>query len=210
MPSSASPTKSARRAPAEVWGAAAEPGPATLRDGSTVLLRPLGRGDRDAYMELIADMDPEDVRLRFFAPMRRMPPDMAERLTDVDPEREFALAAVGRDSGGQGHIYGIGRLYADPGADEGEFAVIVRSDRKGNGLGTALMERVLAAGRVRGLVRIYGDVLHENRRMRALARALGFRATHHPSETGAVRMVLDLVQPERADTRDDCPRGPRP
>jgi acetyltransferase len=68
------------------------------------------------------------------------------------------------------------RVYADPDRISGEFAILVRSDLNGHGLGTALMQRIIEVARMRGLSRLVGSVLRDNRRMLHLLREMGFVA----------------------------------
>jgi hypothetical protein len=42
-----------------------------LRDGTPVLIRPLVVGDAGLYPDFLSDVTREDLRLRFFAPIRR-------------------------------------------------------------------------------------------------------------------------------------------
>jgi acetyltransferase len=163
-----------------------------LDDGRELLLRPLRAGDFASYCELVDDMDPEDVRMRFFAPLRHLPPEMAHRLTEFDPKQEYAIAAVGAAPDGHEQIYGVAHLMHDSTGDAAEFAILVRSDIKGHGLGTIMMQHVLDEARRRGLARVYGDVLRENQRMLTLAQDLGFVVERHPGEPHAVRVVLPL------------------
>ena len=73
-----------------------------------------------------------------------------------------------------GQTLGTARAIAEPDDADAEFAVLVRSDLKGRGLGTLLMQRLLAWLHARGTARVHGLVLRENDAMRALARRLGF------------------------------------
>jgi acetyltransferase len=86
--------------------------------------------------------------------------------------------------------FGIARLSADPDNLSAEFAVIVRSDLKGRGIGSMLMRLLIDYARKRGIGALFGEVLAENRAMLALARELGF--TVEPDEAGIVRVELSL------------------
>ena len=86
----------------------------------------------------------------------------------------------------------IVRLLADPDGQQAEFAIGVRSDMKGRGLGWLLMRRIIAYAGERGIGAIVGDVLRENQQMIDLARDLGFRAESGASDPAIVRLRLDL------------------
>ena len=85
---------------------------------------------------------------------------------------------------------GVVRIYADPDRVSGEFAILVRSDLHGHGLGTALTYRIIEVARWRGLSRLVGSVLRDNGRMPRLVRELGFVAEE--AREDEVTMVLML------------------
>ncbi len=161
---------------------------ATLPDGEAIRLRPIRPEDAPALEAIIARMTPEDLRMRFFAPMRRLPEVLLARLTQIDYDREMALVAL--DAAGDG--LGVVRLLADPDNRQGEFAIGVRSDVKGRGLGWLLMRRIIDYARSRGIARLVGDVLRENQAMLELARDLGFRMEASGHDPAVVRIRLDL------------------
>jgi acetyltransferase len=149
-----------------------------LPDGQQIFLRPLRPEDAAGLRAGFSRLDPDDVRMRFFAQMREMSPAMAARLTQLDYNREMALAAFpaeGPDRNGP-HRNGLGvvRLIADPDNRRAEFAITIRSQDKGRGLGRALMERIMDYAMKRGIGEVWGDVLADNARMLALCDELGF------------------------------------
>ena len=145
----------------------------TLADGQKIFLRPLRPDDAPGLRAGFKTLDPDDVRMRFFAQMREMTPLMAARLTQLDYNREMALAAFPAD-GPDRRGFGVVRLVADPDNQSAEFAITIRSDAKGRGLGRALMERIMDFAVKRGISEIWGDVLADNARMLALCDELGF------------------------------------
>ena len=60
-------------------------------DGTPIALRPLLPEDEPALQDLFAHMSREDVRLRFFTPMRELKHALAARLSHLDYSREMAL-----------------------------------------------------------------------------------------------------------------------
>src|SRR5262249_22280504 len=112
----------------------------TLRDGTTLRLRPIRPEDAAATTQLFAHLSPEDLRSRFFVAMKALPPALLARLTQIDYDREMALVAQDPASGA---LSGVVRLSADPDNLRAEYAVVVRSDWKGRGLGYALMGAII-------------------------------------------------------------------
>ncbi|MGF1610560.1 MAG: GNAT family N-acetyltransferase [Kiloniellales bacterium] len=168
---------------------------ATLPDGQAVFLRPIRPEDAPALRAAFRALKPEDVRLRFFSAMSEMSEAQAKRLSQIDYDREMALVALDPDDESDG--WGIARLIADPDNLRGEFAIVVRSDRQGHGLGQLLMERLIAYARSRGTGEIWGDVLAENQRMLALAKELGMTVTPLPDDPSVVRVSLSLAKPDQ-------------
>jgi acetyltransferase len=164
-------------------------------DGRHLLLRPVRPEDEPAFRAAFAHLRPEDIRMRFFAPLATLDHDLASRLTQIDYDREMAFVLVEADgsTGDDGAgLYGVVRLIADPDGERGEFAVIVRPDMAGRGIGSRLVGHIVDYGRRRGLATVWGDVLRENSRMRALCTDLGFRETSVPDEPTIVRVARDL------------------
>jgi len=147
---------------------------AELRDGTPILLRPIRPEDEPAHQDFLARVSPEDFRLRFFSPMRALPHREMARFTQIDYEREIAFIATRPLPEGGAETLGVVRAITDPDNQRAEFAVLVRSDLKGQGLGDLLMRKIIAYCKQRGTGEIIGDILRENQAMRSLAAELGF------------------------------------
>ena len=77
----------------------------------------------------------EDIRLRFFGPIRELTHEMAARLTQIDYDREMAFLLLDDD----GELLGVGRVAADPDFEQAEFALVVASNRQRRGYGQLLL-----------------------------------------------------------------------
>jgi acetyltransferase len=141
-----------------------------LADRREVILRPLQPDDDALYADFDGQVTDEDRRLRFLVALREIPLSQICRLTHFDREHARAYAAV---EPGTGRLLGVGRIHRIS-AEEGEYAVLVRSDLKGLGLGHGLMDCVLEGAAELGLKSILGLILRENVNMIALCRELGF------------------------------------
>ena len=161
-----------------------------LVDGTQVALRPVRPEDEPMLQNIVGHMTLEDQRFRFFAPMKELPHQLATRLSQVDYNREMALLAL---LAGEKTALGVARYSADPDNQAAEFAVAVRSDWKGRGLGHLLMTRLIAVARQRGIGALLGDVLRDNEAMIDLCRNLGFAIIRHPEDPGAFRVSLALL-----------------
>lgn len=163
---------------------------ARLRTGERIAIRPIRPEDEPRLIALVAATTPEDLRLRFLGALRELPHAMAARLSQIDYAREMAFVATAIPS--DGAILGVARMVADPENEVAEYAILVRSDWKGRGLGYMLMTNLLAYARARGLKRLHGDVLRENATMLQMADELGFRR-ENTADPEVVRVCIDLA-----------------
>lgn len=163
--------------------------------GQAVALRPIRPEDELQHRSFLEALDPEDIRLRIFYSRRSIEHSELARLTQIDYAREMAFIATRHVEGDGEETLGVARATIDPDNIAAEFGVIVRSDTQSSGLGTRLMEKLIAYLRQRGTQRINGTVLRENKGMLELARRLGFQEGANPSDPGdhTTRFVsLDL------------------
>jgi acetyltransferase len=163
-----------------------------LPDGSEAVLRPIRPEDEPALHAYAQRLSPEHVRLRFFQPLRELGHEFAARLTQIDYDRHMAFILTRLGAPGGVEILGVVRLIRDPAGTSGEYAITVRSDLNGKGIGRLLMERIIAYARAIGLEEVFGLVMAENRAMLELARKLGFQASPEPDEPSLVRVSLPL------------------
>jgi acetyltransferase len=161
------------------------------RSGALYKLRPVRPEDAGKLQTMIAACDSEDIRMRFFSGLRSLPESLAKRLTQIDYDREMAFVAT-HAADVNGEIRGGVRLALDPDRERAEYAVIVRSDLKGTGLGYGLMQEIIAYARSLSVKQIFGDVLAENERMLSMCAEFGFRREHSDNGPGIVQVVLDL------------------
>jgi GNAT superfamily N-acetyltransferase len=125
------------------------------------------------------------------AAVRGLRPADVARLTQIDYDREMALIATRRRADGRWETLGVARSHATPDRGSAEFAVIVRSDLKGQGLGGVLMAKLIAHCRAQGIGELRGETLADNGKMLKMARCLGF--TLVPDVDGTtVWLSLDL------------------
>jgi acetyltransferase len=165
-----------------------------LPNNRDVLLRPIRPEDEPAHHEFLSNCAPDDLRLRFFHLVRRLPHAEMARLTQIDYDREMAFLATAPKPDGDGfETLGVVRTFTDLHNDKAEYAILVRSDMKGQRLGWKLMDKIIRYSRSRGTKRIVGLVLADNRKMLALVTRLGFVSRRLPDDD-VVEVELDLLQ----------------
>jgi acetyltransferase len=167
----------------------------TLRDGTAIFVRPIRPEDERLYGQFFDGVTDQDLRLRFFALVKEFSHTFVARFTQIDYARAMAFIAIEETTG---QMLGVVRLHANSTYDSGEYAVLVRSDLKGRGLGWLLMQTIIDYGRAEGLRTIEGQVLRENTTMVAMCRELGFTVVPDPEESTAYLVRLTIAAPAAA------------
>ncbi|MCP9627331.1 bifunctional acetate--CoA ligase family protein/GNAT family N-acetyltransferase [Rhodopseudomonas palustris] len=162
-----------------------------VKDGWRVLARPLRPDDEPAIHEFLKHVTPEDLRLRFFAAMKEFSHAFIARLTQIDYARAMAFIAIDEATG---ETLGVVRIHSDSIYESGEYAILLRSDLKGKGLGWALMKLIIEYARAEGLKYVCGQVLRENAAMLRMCRHLGFEAKADHSEPDILNVTLALTE----------------
>jgi acetyltransferase len=160
-----------------------------VKNGWRVFVRPIRPEDEPLVHEFLRHVTPQDLRLRFFAPMKEFTHAFIARLTQLDYARAMAFVAFDEASG---ELVGVVRIHSDSVYENGEYAILLRSDLKGRGLGWALMQMIIEYARSEGLKIISGDVLAENTVMLAMCRSLGFEVKSDPAEHDICNVTLAL------------------
>ena len=163
--------------------------------GQPLLLRPIMPEDAEAHLAFFTALDAEDIRNRAFASLHELQPSQVARMTQIDYDRSMAFIATRVGADGKPETLGVARVVADPDNEKGEFAIIVRSDLKGRGLGTLLMNKLIAYCRQHGTREMTGETMKHNIGLLDLARHLGFSvAPALDDETVQLRLVLNDCQ----------------
>lgn len=152
-------------------------------------IRPIKPADIALYPEFLARISPDDLRLRFLSPRKSFSDQILKRLTQLDYDRNMAFDALETRTGA---LAGISRLSCDPDHVSAEYALLVRTDLQGQGLGWELLSQIVDYAKADGIRRIQGIVLSENSKMLAMCREFGFSIMHLPNEPGLVEAKLEL------------------
>jgi acetyltransferase len=161
-----------------------------LLDGTVLSMRPLRPEDEPMLHDLAAHMSHEDLRLRFFTSVQGLTHTVAARLSQLDYDRELALLAEC-----DGVMLGVAHFFADPDKLRAEYAIAVRSDSQGRGIGYLLMNRLIDIARRRGIGELVGEVLRENEPMLQMCRQLDFAIAPQPSDPAVMLVRKRLAMP---------------
>ena len=147
----------------------------SVSDGRVLRLRPTRPEDQDALRKLFSELTHNEIRMRFLHAMYKVSDRQVEQFTRIGDDWEINLVLDGTGFSNERALCGFVQTIPDPGGERAEFAILVRSDLAGMGIGRVLMEHIIACARRRGIKEIYGESLIENTAMLKLASALGFR-----------------------------------
>jgi len=119
------------------------------------------------------------------------------QLTQIDYDREVALVLCEppiqkKPQQKEPELLGVVRFAADPDNERAEFAILLRGDMTGMGLGPMLMRCIIDYAKNRGVGELFGEVLTENRSMLRLCEAFGFTKKRDPDEPGVLVVSLAL------------------
>jgi RimJ/RimL family protein N-acetyltransferase len=160
-----------------------------LGDGWRIFVRPIRPDDDLLIRDLLSHVSKEDLRLRFFDTIKEFSPQFIASLTQLDYARAMALVAIDEASH---EPLGVVRLHTDLNHQTGEYAILLRSDLKGRGLGWALMQLMVEYAKYEGLSRVDGQILQENSVMLKMCRELGFKVKTNAEDGGVCDVTLDL------------------
>lgn len=163
--------------------------------GARIFIRPIKPVDEHLYQTFIERLSPEDIRFRFLTPRKEFSHRFIARFTQIDYARAMAFVALSED---QQELLGVVRLAADPDYVSAEFAIIVRSDLKGQGIGWELMQHLIQYADAEGLRILHGSVLAANTGMLQISSELGFDIAADPDDPALYKVRLDLPRDAEA------------
>jgi RimJ/RimL family protein N-acetyltransferase len=161
-----------------------------LHDGGRIVFRPMSPDDELLLRDLLAHVSAADLRLRFFDSIKEFSPQFITRLLTIDGVRSMAFVAIDEASH---EMLGVVRIYCDEVRETGEYAILLRSDLKGRGLGWDLMQLIIEYAKAEGLRRLCGQVLCENAAMLKMCRELGFEVRMDADDRGVCDVALVLA-----------------
>jgi len=160
--------------------------------GVDLFVRPIRPEDAPLLVALFESLSPQSVYRRFFTPMKRLPPSMLARFTQIDYDRHIALVALSETESAE-TMLGVARVIIGRNLKEAEFSVVVGDPWQGKGIGAALLQRCIAIAQERGIESVMGTVLAENTQMLALGKKLGFKIKK-VADAGEYELSIDFQQ----------------
>ncbi len=167
------------------------------KSGRRVIIRPVLAEDEPAHRAFHQFQSPESIRYRFFQYRKHFSREDVAQMVQIDYDREMVFIANAPKEDGEGEeTLGTVRTWTDADNLQCEFAVMVHDNMKGEGLGVALMQKMIDYCRARGTMEMVGNVLPDNRPMLQLAEHLGFEIKFNTEEE-VMDLRLVLNEPEK-------------
>jgi acetyltransferase len=164
-----------------------------LRDGRSVLLRPIKPEDEPMWLEMFQNFSEQSVRYRFFQIIKDTPHEARVRYCNIDYDREIAIVPELTEDGRR-KILGVVRVGIEPDGKTGEIAFIVADPWQGLGLGTKLVDYAIEICKDMKLETLYAIMLPDNYRAISLMRKMGFKIANIDDNT--VKGTLSLKEEE--------------
>lgn len=144
-----------------------------------MIIRPLSLYEREAVRSFYIALTPEDRRKRFCCTISD---ETISRYVDrLNFTRDTVLAAFDD----QAKIIGLAELVTGP--QQSEMAFSVRPDRRGQKIGTKLLEKLMLRARMCGVSKVFVIFLSDNTPMRKMAMRAGMAVSSADGEAHAVR-----------------------
>ena len=144
-----------------------------------------------AFTISCASCSQESIYARFRYAFHWKSHDVAVRYCFIDYAREIAVVAEAEEKEGRRRLVGVGRLIAEPGGGEAEYAVLVTDAWQNRGLGALITDYCMEIARSWGVRRVTAETTSDNDRMIALFRKRGFEMKVDPGSS-LVEVARDL------------------
>jgi succinyl-CoA synthetase alpha subunit/GNAT superfamily N-acetyltransferase len=155
-------------------------------DGRVVTIRRAQPADAAAVLALHDRSSDETRYARFFCIHRYLSPEDAQRFVTVDHRDREALVAVDH-----GEIVGLAGYEGNPEAASAEVAFLIDDAHQRHGIGSLLLEHLVALARSRGFHHLDALVLPSNHRMLGVFRKAGFDQIRS-TEPGEITLRLGI------------------
>ncbi|MDG6777248.1 bifunctional acetate--CoA ligase family protein/GNAT family N-acetyltransferase [Thiomicrorhabdus sp. zzn3] len=163
------------------------------RTGLEITLRPIRPEDAKIEMDFVDHLSERSRYLRFMKHLQTLTPEMLYRFTQIDYDREMAFIATTEMRDNTTVEIGVARYTTNPDGQSCEMAIVVRDDYQHQGVASLLMESLINHAKSKGLRKMEGEVLTENRAMLDLAKTFGFRLHPLEEDDQVVAISLDLI-----------------
>jgi acetyltransferase len=161
-----------------------------LRDGRTVMLRPIKPEDESLWLEMFHNFSQESLHFRLFQTIVQPAHEYSARYCNIDYDRELAIVAEIEENGKR-KMLGVVRLNLAPPEKTGEISFIVTDTMQGQGLGSKMVDYMIEISKDKKLETINAIMLPDNYKAIKLLWEMGF--TVESMDDGTQRALLELT-----------------
>jgi acetyltransferase len=174
---------------------------ANLRDGTSVLIRPIRPDDAPRLQEAFALLSPETIFLRFLGAFHELTDEQAAYFANVDYLRKMALVGSIIENNKES-IIAVARYHLSDEEPKGlaECAIVVRDDYQGRGLGTIMLERLSEYAKNHGVIGFRATVHVSNQKIMYLIKKSKMPYDKEMIEPGIWDLKVWLNKPDKLDT----------
>lgn len=153
-----------------------------LKDGTDITIRPIRPEDACDEQAFIGCLLPNTQYQRYMGYIHELTPDMLIGITQIDYDRDMALIAVCRNNN-QEEIIGLAQYFLYPNCETCELGLVIADNWQGKGIGTKLLNSILAIAKDKGIKTITGIVLANNETMLNLLAEFDFNINKNNDAT---------------------------
>jgi len=165
----------------------------TLKDGTTVTVRAIRAGDREALLAAFAALDRESIYTRFFTHKKELTDTELRHLTEPDSDHVVALVVATQTENAE-KLLGGGRYCSELPlcvSRSAELAFVTADAQHGRGIASLILKHLVLIAREQGLQQFEADVLAHNQPMLAVFRRSGLAMTQQ-REASVVHVRLAI------------------
>jgi acetyltransferase len=159
--------------------------------GQPYTIRPIRPEDVPKVRRFHETLSEKSVNLRYLSPIllqERIRQERLIRTCFIDYDKEIALVADTQE----GQTIAIGRLRKFPLGSEASFSLLITDSYQRQGIGAALLRRMIEVARLEGMKRVLAVMSPENEAMRKLLERAGFRLRMLRKKAGLIEGELTL------------------
>ena len=160
-----------------------------FKDGLNVRFRPIKPTDERALQELYYFMPREDVRTRFFLPMKAFPHRDVQSMCNIDYLNQMTIVGT-LGEGGAESIMAVAHYIREEGRDTAEVDFAVNRKYQNTGIGSFLMNYLIEIARANGVKGFDAFILRTNMGMIRVFRKTGFNMLTELQEDDVLHIQL--------------------
>ena len=162
-----------------------------LRDGRTVVIRPVRADDEPGEHRFFDGLSGDARYMRFQKSVRKLSDKLIHAFTHIDYDRHMAFVCVAQENG-RDAVVGEARYIGEPDGRSCELGIVIADRWHRTGIAGLLMHALIAQARAHGFREMVALVLSQNHEMLRFVRRLGFQLHLDPADRTLMRAVKAL------------------